>query len=57
MFRDTMAVDLLNKGIPLETVAVILGNSLKVCEKHYAPWVKSRQEQLESSIKKTWATL
>ena len=54
MFRDTMAVDLLNKGIPLETVAVILGNSLKVCEKHYAPWVKSRQTALEESIKKTW---
>jgi integrase/recombinase XerD len=55
MFRATLAVDLLNNGVPLETVAVLLGNSLKVAEKHYAPYVKSRQENLEAVIKKTFA--
>jgi integrase len=54
MFRDTMAVWLLEKGVPLESVAVILGNSAKVCEKHYTPWVESRQLALEESVKKTW---
>jgi integrase/recombinase XerD len=55
-FRDTFAVNLLLKGIPLESVAVLLGHSsVKTTEKHYAPWVKARQEQLESSIKKIWA--
>jgi integrase/recombinase XerD len=54
MFRDTLALRLLEKNIPLETVAVILGNSLKVAEKHYAPWVKSRQDALESAVIKTW---
>src|SRR5439155_6681991 len=50
-FRDTFAVDLLLKGVPLESVAVLLGHSsVKTTEKHYAPWVKARQEQLESSV-------
>lgn len=53
-FRTTFAVRLLNKGVPLEAVAAILGNSFKVCEKHYAPWVKSRQDVLEKAVKATW---
>jgi integrase/recombinase XerD len=53
-FRDTFSVSLLEVGVPLETVAVLLGNTLKVAEKHYAPWVKSRQLALESSIEKAW---
>jgi integrase/recombinase XerD len=54
MFRDTMAVDLLNKGVSLENVAAILGNTVRICEKHYAPWVKSRQVALETEIEKAW---
>lgn len=54
MMRDTMAVRLLNLGVSIETVAAILGHSVKVCEKHYAPWVKSRQDALDAAIKKTW---
>jgi integrase/recombinase XerD len=54
-FRDTFAVELLQKGVPLEQVAVLLGHSsIKITEKHYAPWVKSRQEQLEESVRKSW---
>jgi integrase len=40
--RDTFAVSLLEAGIPQETVATLLGNMLKVAERHYSPWVKSR---------------
>src|SRR5713226_9124943 len=55
MFRDTFAVDLLQKGVPIETVAVLLGHSsIKITEKHYSPWVKSRQENLEAQVNKTW---
>ncbi len=49
-----MAVRLLTKGVPLEAVAAILGNSVKVCERHYAPWTLSRQSVLEAAVKETW---
>ena len=57
MFRDTFAIDLLEGGVPIETVAVLLGHSsIRITERHYSPWVKSRQENLEAQVKKTWAT-
>lgn len=52
--RDTFSVSLLNGGVPIETVAVLLGNSVKVVEKHYAPWMESRQKVLEEAVKATW---
>jgi len=33
----------------------ILGNSVRIVEKHYAQWIESRQTALEEAIKKTWA--
>lgn len=55
MFRDTFAVALLEKGVPLEDVQVLLGHSsVKITEKHYSPWVRSRQERLEEKVKRTW---
>ena len=55
-FRDTFAVSLLVKGVSLESVSKLLGHtSIKVTERHYAPWVKARQDQLESDVKRTWA--
>ncbi|MHB8391812.1 MAG: tyrosine-type recombinase/integrase [Acidobacteriaceae bacterium] len=55
MFRDTFAVELLLAGVPIDQVSVLLGHSsLKITEKHYAPWVKARQEQLESSVRMSW---
>ena len=54
-FRDTFAVELLLAGVPLERVSVLLGHvSVKVTEKHYAPWVRARQEQLEADVRRTW---
>lgn len=54
-FRDTFATELLLAGVPLERVSVLLGHSsIKVTEKHYSPWVRARQEQLEADVKATW---
>lgn len=54
-FRDTFSVSLLENGASLEEVQVLLGHaSVKVTEKHYAPWVKSRQDRLEERIRSTW---
>ncbi len=54
-FRDTFAVELLLAGVPLERVSVLLGhNSVKVTEKHYAPWVRARQEQAEADVRRAW---
>jgi integrase/recombinase XerD len=50
-FRDTFAVGLLEKGVSLETVSVLLGHqSIKITQKHYSPWVKTRQEALEKEV-------
>lgn len=55
-FRDTFAVELLLAGVPLERVSILLGhNSIKVTEKHYAPWVRARQEQAEADVRRAWS--
>jgi integrase/recombinase XerD len=55
-FRDTFAVSLLEKGIDLKTVSVLLGHtSIQTTERHYAPWVKSRQLALETAVQATFA--
>ena len=53
--RDTFAVELLLAGVPIERVSVLLGHqSVRVTEKHYNPWVRSRQEQLEADVASAW---
>ncbi len=55
MFRDTFAVELLLAGVPIDQVSLLLGHSsVKVTEKHYAPFVKARQAQLEQSARMAW---
>ncbi|MCI0348705.1 MAG: site-specific integrase [Acidobacteriales bacterium] len=55
-FRDTFAVELLKAGVPLDRVSVLLGHqSTRITEKHYSPWVRERQEQLEADVRRTWA--
>jgi len=55
-FRDTFAVELLLSGVPLERVSILLGHSsIRVTERHYAPWVRSRQEQLEADLQRAWS--
>ncbi len=54
-YRDTFAVSLLLAGVPIETVATLLGHgSTKTTEKHYAPWIAARQDALEAAVSKTW---
>lgn len=54
-FRDTFSVSLLLKGVSLDSVSKLLGHSsIKITERHYAPWVKARQDQLESEVRRIW---
>jgi integrase/recombinase XerD len=54
-FRDTFAVSLLLKGVSIEIVSKLLGHSsIKVTERHYSPWVKARQDQLEAEVRRIW---
>jgi integrase/recombinase XerD len=58
MFRDTFAVENLLAGVPIDQVSLLLGHkSVKITEKHYAPFVKARQEQLTASVRKAWGDL
>jgi integrase len=53
--RHTFAVSLLQKGVSIEIVSVRLAHSsMRVTERHYAPCVKARQEQLEAAVRKAW---
>jgi len=55
MFRDTFAVELLLAGVPLDQLSLLLGHSsVKITERHYAPFCKARQEQLAASVKLAW---
>jgi integrase/recombinase XerD len=55
--RDTFAVDLLQKGVLIQDVSKLLGHrSIKTTEKHYAKWVKGRQDRLDNVIEATWAS-
>lgn len=55
-FRDTFAVELLLAGVSTEEVAVLLGHSnIGITQKHYSPWVRSRQRQLEAKLERAWS--
>jgi hypothetical protein len=54
-FRDTFAVEVLLSGVPIERVSSLLGHQrVRITEKYYAPWVRSRQEQLEADFANAW---
>lgn len=56
MLRDTFAIENLVAGVPLDQVSILLGHaSIRTTERHYAPWVRARQEQLEQSVAKAHA--
>lgn len=55
-FRHTFSVALLEEGVPVETVATLLGNTPAIVIKHYAAFVQSRQRALEAAVKKAWST-
>ena len=54
--RDTFAIDLLKKGVPLEEVSKLLGHSsIKTTERDYAAWVPARQSRLDALMEATFA--
>lgn len=55
-FRHSFATDLLARGIPIEDVAMLLGNSVRIVEKHYSHFVKARRERLEQRVRQLWAS-
>jgi integrase len=54
-FRHTFAKRLLMKGVPPDRVAILMGHrNPSITLKHYAAWVKDRQDQLESDVRRAW---
>ena len=49
-FRHTRATELLARGATMDDVAALLGNSVRICEKHYAKWDAKRQDRLDALI-------
>jgi len=55
-FRDTFAVDLLLRGVPLDQVSILLGHSsVKITERYYLAFVAARREQIANSVRRAWA--
>ena len=39
----------------MDRVSILLGHSSeKITERHYAPWVQTRQAQLEADVARAW---
>ncbi|HEY1472221.1 MAG TPA: tyrosine-type recombinase/integrase [Candidatus Acidoferrum sp.] len=55
LFRHTYATALLEDGVPVDTVAVLLGHSSAKVTALYSHWIKGRQENLEAEVKKSWS--
>ena len=56
MLRNTFAVDLLEKGLPLETVSLMLGHkSVTTTEKYYADFSRGYMDKLEERVRRIWA--
>jgi integrase len=55
MLRDTFAVEAILSEMPVQRVSEILGHSsIRVTEKHYLPWVRARQKQLNDAVVESW---
>jgi len=55
-FRDTFAVDLLLRGVPIDQVSALLGHSaVKITEQHYLAFVAARRKQISEAVRRAWA--
>jgi integrase/recombinase XerD len=56
MFRDTFAIEMLLSGARIEEVSMLLGHkSVKTTEKSYLPWVRARQDALDTTVWNAWS--
>jgi integrase/recombinase XerD len=54
-FRNTFAVHLLTKGVPLETVSLMLGHdSIGTTADYYAAYAHSYMDRAERLVRKVW---
>jgi integrase len=54
-FRNTFAVDLLTKGVPLETVSIMLGHqSVQTTERYYADFTAGYMDRAELLVRQAW---
>lgn len=53
-FRHTFARDQLERGMPMEELAELLGNSVATIEKYYSKWDRRRQKRLEDRLEEFW---
>jgi len=49
-FRDTLAVDMLNRGANPYDVAKMLGDTINTVEKHYMPFVKELRDRVRNIL-------
>ncbi len=54
MFRHILVRDLLEAATPMEEIAELLGNSMKIVEKDYSKWDSRRQARLEQRLEDFW---
>lgn len=48
-------MELLLAGVLIERVSLLLGHtSVRITERHYNPWNKARQEQIEADLTRAW---
>jgi integrase len=52
-FRDTLAVDMLEKGASPYDVAKTLGDTIETIEKHYAPFTKELRDRVRRIMEKS----
>ncbi len=55
MFRDTFAVEYLLAGGDTRKLATLLGNTQRICEKHYLAFVPAVAEDINESVRRSWA--
>ena len=54
-FRHTFAKRLLIAGVPVGTVAILLGHrKVAITEKHYSRWITERQAIVDAAVRGSW---
>ena len=55
-FRHTLATEILSAGGSVQDAADVLGNSPRIIEKHYAKWIKARQDRISALMGSIFGT-